>query len=118
MSDKDKGPPGGPGQVLAVPLLLFGLGLAAYYEFFHKTAGSWFCHHPSSMMVAFVALAGNAALIKKKGGYENTKMHGNVMSLATAIALFGSPPQPPPPLPLPQRPASAGLADASAQAGG
>ena len=91
MSDKDKGPPGGPGQVLAVPLLLFGLGLAAYYEFVHKTAGSWFCHHPSSMLTAFVALAGNAALIKKKGGYENTKMHGNVMSLATALALFGAP---------------------------
>jgi len=45
MSDKDKGPPGGPGQVLAVPLLLFGLGLAAYYEFVHKTAGIMLTQH-------------------------------------------------------------------------
>ena len=51
---------------------------------------SWFAHHPASMLVAFVALGGNAALIKKKGGYTNTKMHGNVLSLALSIALFGT----------------------------
>ena len=82
-----KAPPGGPGQVLAVPLLLFGLGGAAWYEYTMDMA--WFSHHPASMLVAFVALGGNAALIKKKGGYANTKTHGNVMSLAMALALFG-----------------------------
>jgi hypothetical protein len=82
-----KAPPGGPGQVLAVPLVLFGLGGAAWYEYTMDMA--WFSHHPASMLVAFVALGGNAALIKKKGGYANTKTHGNVMSLAMALALFG-----------------------------
>ena len=75
--------------MLAIPLLLFGLGGAAWYEYDMQM--SWFAHHPASMLVAFVALGGNAALIKKKGGYANTKMHGNLLSLALGVALFGEP---------------------------
>ena len=89
MPSDTKAPLGGAGQVLAIPLLLFGLGGAAWYEYDMQM--SWFAHHPASMLVAFVALGGNAALIKKKGGYANTKMHGNMLSLALGVALFGEP---------------------------
>ena len=41
------------------------------------------------MLVAFVALAGNASLIKKVGGYNNTKMHGYLMGAAIALGSFG-----------------------------
>lgn len=88
-ADTSKAPPGGAGQVLAIPLLLFGLGTAAWYEY--DMDMSWFSHHPASMLAAFVALGGNAALIKKKGGYANTKMHGNLLTLALGVALFGEP---------------------------
>ena len=37
----------------------------------------WFSWHPLGMVVAFVTLAGNAALIKKVKGYDNTKIHGS-----------------------------------------
>ena len=37
----------------------------------------WFNWHPLSMIVAFILLSSFAALIKKIGGYENTKLHGN-----------------------------------------
>ena len=89
MPSDAKAPLGGAGQVLAIPLVLFGVGGAAWYEYDMQM--SWFAHHPASMLVAFVALGGNAALIKKKGGYANTKMHGNLLSLALGVALFGEP---------------------------
>mmetsp|Transcript_32203 Transcript_32203/g.85911 ORF Transcript_32203/g.85911 Transcript_32203/m.85911 type:complete len:146 (+) Transcript_32203:341-778(+) len=41
------------------------------------------------MLVAYVAMAGNATLIKKIGGPVNTRIHGYLMSSAAAIALFG-----------------------------
>ena len=41
------------------------------------------------MLIAFVALAGNASLIKKVGGYSNTKIHGYLMGAATALGCFG-----------------------------
>jgi hypothetical protein len=55
-----------------------------------KNAGSWtwFNWHPLMMLVGFVAMAGNAALIKKIGGYENTKMHGYLMSACIAVTSF------------------------------
>ena len=41
------------------------------------------------MLVAFVALGGNAALIKKRDGYENTKTHGGIMNAAMLLTIFG-----------------------------
>ena len=41
------------------------------------------------MLIAFVALAGNASLIKKVGGYNNTKLHGYLMGAATVLGCFG-----------------------------
>ena len=40
-------------------------------------------------MISFVAIAGNAILIKKIGGYDNTKTHGYLMGIATVLGLFG-----------------------------
>ncbi len=49
----------------------------------------WFSWHPLAMIVSFILLASNAALIKKIGGYNNTKLHGYLMATAIALALFG-----------------------------
>ena len=49
----------------------------------------WYSYHPSSMVAAFLAMSGNAILIKKMGGYENTKMHGYLMTLASLLAGAG-----------------------------
>ncbi|KAJ1416538.1 eukaryotic cytochrome b561-domain-containing protein [Ochromonadaceae sp. CCMP2298] len=49
----------------------------------------WFSWHPLCMLLAYVSLAGNAALIKKIGGYENTKTHGYMMSGAITLASLG-----------------------------
>lgn len=40
------------------------------------------------MLIGFVTLAGNAALIKKIGGYDNTKIHGYLMSAACIMGGF------------------------------
>ena len=49
---------------------------------------TWFNWHPFLMLLSFVSVSANAALIKKIGGYENTKMHGNLMWVATFLATF------------------------------
>lgn len=49
----------------------------------------WFNWHPIAMMGSFVALGANAALIKKIGGLENTRIHGMMSGAATAISMFG-----------------------------
>lgn len=61
------------------------------YSGYYKTGGNfnWFSLHPLSMMMAFVALSGNAIMIKKVGGYVNTRNHGYLMGAATVLGLFG-----------------------------
>ena len=49
----------------------------------------WFSFHPVAMLLGFVCLASNAIMIKKIGGYENTKMHGILFFTALACAFFG-----------------------------
>ncbi len=62
------------------PLILY-VTMACLY--FYKLKGSiWFTWHPICMLVAFVGMAGNAFLIKKIGGYDNTKLHGYMMIFA------------------------------------
>ena len=39
-------------------------------------------HFITGMSVAFITLAGNAALIKKVGGYSNTKIHGKIIRIS------------------------------------
>lgn len=70
------------------PLVLYTL-LGALYCALKPGKWIWFSWHPLAMLVAFVALAGNATLIKKIGGYENTKLHGYMMFGAVALGMFG-----------------------------
>lgn len=72
------------------PLVIYGILGGAYMVSVGKNAGTWtwFHWHPLCMLLAFVSLAGNATLIKKIGGYDNTKTHGIVMSVAIAVASF------------------------------
>ena len=49
----------------------------------------WFDYHPIAMAISFIMLSGLATLLKKIGGYENTKTHGVLFSVATALGGFG-----------------------------
>lgn len=48
----------------------------------------WYSWHPFFMIVGFAPLATVAILYKKVGGYENTKLHGILMTLSTLAASF------------------------------
>ena len=50
------------------------------------TIFSW---HPFLMVLSFITLAGNAALIKKTKGLDNMRLHGNLMSGAIICAIIG-----------------------------
>jgi hypothetical protein len=50
---------------------------------------SWFSYHPTAMIIAYIAMAGNSALIKKIGGKTNTEIHGYMMTAAAALSAFG-----------------------------
>lgn len=70
------------------PLIAYGF-LFGFYAATAKGKWDWFSWHPLSMVIGFVTLSGNAILLKKIGGYDNTKMHGNLMFLASVLAGFG-----------------------------
>jgi hypothetical protein len=70
------------------PLIAYAL-LAGLYLGFKQGKWVWFSYHPISMLLGFVTLAGNATLLKKIGGYENTKLHGLFMSAAVGLGCFG-----------------------------
>lgn len=76
---------------MTVPIILYSFiaGIAAALYGFQAKEWTWFSWHPFCMMIAFVCIAGNAALIKKIGGYSNTKLHGNLMFVGAIIAGFG-----------------------------
>lgn len=96
MSSKASLPGGGPpskAQVLfdsvKYPLAAYTLMACLTVYSFGGWKWTWFHYHPMSMLVGFVGLAGNATLIKKIGGKDNTNMHGYMMAAATALAGFG-----------------------------
>lgn len=74
-------------QVLQYPLVAHGLLFGIYIGWILKKH-SWFSWHPLFMLIAYVILAGNATLIKKVGGFVNTRMHGIMMFGATLAAGF------------------------------
>lgn len=49
----------------------------------------WFWYHPAAMLLGYVALMGNAVLVKKIGGLRATKIHGYLMGAGSLIAAFG-----------------------------
>lgn len=69
------------------PLLVAFTVIAAYFT--TPFWPVWFWYHPTSMLLAFVALMGNATLLKKTPGYTNCKYHGYLMATATVTAAFG-----------------------------
>ena len=44
---------------------------------------------PAVLLDDCALVGSDAALVKKKGGYTNTKTHGNLMSAAVLLALGG-----------------------------
>ena len=70
------------------PIAMYSI-LACLYVAAKPGKYIWFSFHPIAMIIGFVALAGNAILLKKIGGYENTKTHGLLFSIAIAVAAFG-----------------------------
>ena len=76
-------------NALKYPIIAFGVIAVIYIA---SIAGSWplpwFYWHPIAMTTAFVPLALNAILIKRIGGYENTKMHGILMFISALLAAF------------------------------
>lgn len=75
-------------RLLWAPLILYAV-LAGLTLGFKHGSWIWFSWHPIAMLVSFVALAGNATLLKKIGGLEKTRQHGNFMFLAVLLSLFG-----------------------------
>jgi hypothetical protein len=75
-------------NLLVGPLVAYSLLGGLYAAMLHGK-WIWFSWHPISMMISFFALAGNAALIKKIGGYDNTKKHGTMMFMSVILGLFG-----------------------------
>lgn len=69
------------------PLIAYGL-LAAVYLAYMPGKLIWYSWHPFFMIVGFVPLAILAILYKKVGGYENTKLHGILMTVSTLCAAF------------------------------
>jgi hypothetical protein len=60
-----------------MPLLTIFAILAGYMAATQPSGAGWryFSYHPMLMTIGFVLCMGNAALIKKLGGYSNTKLH-------------------------------------------
>jgi hypothetical protein len=65
-------------NVKAIMLLLSIFSISAGYMAATQPSGAgwrYFSYHPMLMTIGFVLCMGNAALIKKLGGYSNTKIH-------------------------------------------
>ena len=62
---------------------MIGAGLTSF------SSGKLFSWHPFLMVLGFITLAGNAAIIKQTKGKENMVMHGNFMSGAIIFAFLG-----------------------------
>eukprot|EP01062_Namystynia_karyoxenos_P000579 TRINITY_DN10209_c0_g1_i1.p3 TRINITY_DN10209_c0_g1~~TRINITY_DN10209_c0_g1_i1.p3 ORF type:complete len:222 (+),score=80.79 TRINITY_DN10209_c0_g1_i1:74-667(+) len=79
--------PQGQNTWLRWPLVLLALAVGGY----PAVLGTWnyFHWHPLFMMLAFVALAGNAALLKKIPGKWYAQVHGYMMCTAFVAALLG-----------------------------
>jgi hypothetical protein len=58
-------------------VLIYSIIAAVYIASIPRT-WIWFNWHPLSMIAAFILFASFAALRKKIGGYENTKLHGKL----------------------------------------
>jgi hypothetical protein len=76
------------GNLLKALLFVFSV-VSSVYVVSIKGEWTWFSWHPTSMIMAFIFLAGVSILTKKAGGYVNTKFHGILMAIATILGCFG-----------------------------
>jgi hypothetical protein len=76
---------------LFYPLIAFGAFLSFSILPWNESypEWKWFNYHPLAMAFAFVPLSSIAVLLKKIGGYENTKTHGILLSISTFSSFFG-----------------------------
>jgi len=74
-------------NTLKYPIIIYGV-FAAIYSAYLPGKLIWFSYHPFFMILSFIAIVSNALLIKKIGGYDNTKLHGYMMTSALFMALF------------------------------
>ena len=76
-------------STIGILLSLFAVAFGIYASYIKLGYNwIWYSWHPISMLLSFVAFGGNAILIKKIGGYENTKKHGYLMVLGSVLAAF------------------------------
>lgn len=68
------------------PLILYGIIFSVYIGYSKNWI--WFSWHPIFMLISYISIVANATLIKKIGGYENTKIHGYLMSTTIVLASF------------------------------
>eukprot|EP00816_Leptocylindrus_hargravesii_P008414 CAMPEP_0196814382 /NCGR_PEP_ID=MMETSP1362-20130617/42927_1 /TAXON_ID=163516 /ORGANISM="Leptocylindrus danicus, Strain CCMP1856" /LENGTH=190 /DNA_ID=CAMNT_0042190973 /DNA_START=56 /DNA_END=628 /DNA_ORIENTATION=+ len=73
--------------IIATPILAAAFGYLAGLQ--PTGEWRWFSWHPFLMVLAFVGFMGSGSMIKKMGGYTNTKVHGILGSLGTMCALGG-----------------------------
>ena len=76
-------------DIIKIPAILYAVGAGLYAAFLPKGEWIWFSWHPLSMMVGAVGITCNAVLLKKVGGLENTRMHGNMLFASVIMMLFG-----------------------------
>ena len=50
--------------------------------------GTWFAYHPFAMSLGMVGFTTLGVMMKRKGGYVATKLHGYLMAIATALSFF------------------------------
>jgi protein-S-isoprenylcysteine O-methyltransferase Ste14 len=65
--------------------------LGGYLAATQPAGAGWrfFSWHPFLMIVGFIGMMGSSAVIKKLGGYSNTKMHGILSSSGLLLAFVG-----------------------------
>lgn len=73
---------------LKYPVILYSI-LAGLYCAYLPGKFVWFSYHPLAMISSFVLLAANATMLKRIGGLDNTRLHGQMMFLCVLISLFG-----------------------------
>ena len=77
-------------NVLVAIYILYTI-IVGYTVSTQPTGAGWryFSWHPFLMVTGFITMMGVSALIKKKGGYVNTKLHGMISSAGTFMVFGG-----------------------------
>lgn len=77
------------GDSFLLKMIIVAFSVASMGYLFNKKGYVWFSWHFIMMITGFVLLPGLAFIIKKAGGYTNTKNHGYLMALSTLMVCFG-----------------------------